>query len=127
MHIRTGFDIALDTFGTTPLSLLLNIRPERQSDLLTPETITFDPCVPVHQYRDIFGNVCTRIVAPRGRISMSSSFVIADSGEPDPVFPDARQFEVEDLPDDQERPQPVGNVLAAPHRRAPNGSARGYR
>ena len=100
MHIRTGFNIALDTFGTTPLSLLLNIRPERQADLITPETITFDPPVPVHQYRDAFGNVCTRIVAPRGRISMSSSFVIADSGEPDPVIPEAGQFEVEDLPDD---------------------------
>ena len=100
MHIRTGFDIALDIFGTTPLSLLLNVRPERQSDLLTLETITFDPPVAVHQYRDMFGNVCSRIVAQRGRIAMSASFVIWDPGEPDPVVPEARQFEVEELPDE---------------------------
>ena len=100
MHIRTGYTIAFDTFGPTPMNLLLNIRPERIPDLLTPDVITFDPPVPARQFTDAFGNICTRIVAPGGRIAMSADFVIRDSGEPDPVVPDACQHPVEDLPDD---------------------------
>ncbi|MGU3668677.1 transglutaminase-like domain-containing protein [Methylobacterium sp. A49B] len=100
MHIRTGFTIAFDTFGPTPMNLLLNVRPEHQSDLVIPEVITFDPPVSAHQHRDGFGNVCTRIIAPGGRITMATDFIIADSGLPDDQAPQARQIAVQDLPDD---------------------------
>jgi transglutaminase-like putative cysteine protease len=100
MQIRTGFTIAFDTNGPTPMNLLLNIRPERRNDLITPEVIMFDPPVAARQHVDGFGNVCTRIVAPGGRITMSADFVIADSGLPDDYAPDAREIPVQDLPDD---------------------------
>jgi len=100
MLIRAGYTLAFNTFGPTPMNLLLNVRPERAADLVTPEVITFDPPVPARQFADPFGNVCTRLVAPGGRIAMSADFVIRDSGEPDPVVPDAVQHSVEDLPDD---------------------------
>ena len=100
MLIRTGFNLAFNTFGPTPMNLLLSIRPERAADLVTPEVIIFDPLVSARQFADPFGNVCTRIVAPGGRISISADFVIRDSGEPDPVVPDAIQHPVDDLPDD---------------------------
>ncbi len=99
MHVRTGFTIAFDTFGPTPMNLLLNVRPERHGDLVTPEVITFDPPVRASQHVDGFGNVCTRIVAPGGRISMTADFTIADSGLPDEQAPEARQIPVRDLPD----------------------------
>ena len=100
MHVRTGFTIAFDTYGPTPMNLLLNVRPERRSDLVTPELVTFDPPVAAAQHTDVFGNVCTRIVAPGGRITMKADFTIADSGEPDDQAPNARQIPVQDLPDD---------------------------
>ncbi|MGX9981090.1 MAG: transglutaminase family protein [Methylobacterium sp.] len=100
MHIRTGFSIAFDTFGPTPMNLLLNVRPELRRDLVTPEVITFDPPVAARQHVDAFGNVCTRLVAPGGRITMTADFTIADSGRPDDQAPDARQIAVQDLPDD---------------------------
>ncbi|APT31354.1 hypothetical protein MCBMB27_02063 [Methylobacterium phyllosphaerae] len=100
MHIRTGFSIAFDTFGPTPMNLLLNVRPELRHDLVTPEVITFDPPVVARQHVDAFGNVCTRLVAPGGRITMAADFTIADSGRPDDQAPDARQIAVQDLPDD---------------------------
>ncbi|SEN51015.1 Transglutaminase-like enzyme, putative cysteine protease [Methylobacterium sp. UNC300MFChir4.1] len=100
MHIRTGFSIAFDTFGPTPMNLLLNVRPERRGDLLTPEVIAFDPPVAASQHVDAFGNVCTRIVAPGGRITMAADFTIADSGLPDDQAPGARQIAVQDLPDE---------------------------
>ena len=100
MHIRTGFSIAFDTFGPTPMNLLLNVRPELRRDLVTPEVITFDPPVAARQHVDAFGNVGTRLVAPGGRITMTADFTIADSGRPDDQAPDARQIAVQDLPDD---------------------------
>ncbi|MDP4003574.1 transglutaminase family protein [Methylobacterium sp. NEAU K] len=100
MHVHTGFTIAFVTFGPTPMNLLLNVRPERRGDLVTPEVIAFDPPVPARQHVDAFGNVCTRIVAPGGRITLSADFTIADSGLPDDQVPDARQIPVAALPDD---------------------------
>jgi len=100
MHIRIGYTLAFNTFGPTPMNLLLSVHPERAADLVTPEVITFDPPVPARQFTDPFGNVCTRIVAPSDRISMSADLVIRDSGKPDPVALDAVQHPVEDLPDD---------------------------
>jgi transglutaminase-like putative cysteine protease len=48
----------------------------------------------------MFGNTCTRIDAPPGLIEIRNDFLIFDSGLPDEVAPDARQFEVSELPDD---------------------------
>jgi transglutaminase-like putative cysteine protease len=100
MHIRIGYTLAFNTFGPTPMNLLLSVHPERAADLVTPEVITFDPPVPARQFTDPFGNICTRIVAPSDRISMSADFIIRDSGKPDPIALDAVQHPVEDLPDD---------------------------
>ncbi|TXM97949.1 transglutaminase family protein [Methylobacterium sp. WL103] len=100
MLVQTGFTIAFNTFGPTPMNLLLNVRPERRVDLVTPEVIAFDPPVLATQHVDAFGNVCTRIVAPGGRITMSTDFTIRDSGEPDAYEPEASQHPVQDLPDD---------------------------
>ena len=66
MKIRAGYRLAFTTYGPTPMNLLLNVRPERDSDLITPDTITFDPPIPSRRFIDTFGNVCTRIVAPGG-------------------------------------------------------------
>ncbi|WP_375409846.1 transglutaminase family protein [uncultured Methylobacterium sp.] len=100
MKIRTGYAIGYDTAESTPMTFMLNVHPSRVPDLLTPETMTFDPPVPAHQYRDSFGNVCTRILAPGGRITVSADFTIRDSGEPDAYLPEARQHPVQELPDD---------------------------
>ncbi len=100
MRIRAGFNIDYESAAPAPLMLMLSVRPERRPDLLTPEVFTTTPAVPFHQYLDGFGNVCTRLVAPPGRIRFSSDFLVADSGEPDPVSADAVQHAVEDLPDE---------------------------
>ncbi|GJD52446.1 hypothetical protein OPKNFCMD_5211 [Methylobacterium crusticola] len=100
MKIRTGYSIAFDTPGPTPMVLMLSVHPSRAADLLTPDAIAFDPPVPAHQFLDSFGNVCTRITAPGGRITMSADLLVRDSGEPDAYAPDAVQHPVEELPDD---------------------------
>jgi transglutaminase-like putative cysteine protease len=100
MRIRAGFEITYDCPAPVPLLLLLNVRRERQADLETPEIVAANPKVPMRQFLDGFGNVCTRVMAPAGPITFSADFVIRDSGEPDPTFPHAPLAPVEDLPDE---------------------------
>ena len=51
-------------------------------------------------YRDGFGNWCTRIVAPAGRLRLTANSVLNDTGEPDPIVLSERQHAVEDLPEE---------------------------
>ncbi len=99
MKIRAGYEIGFECAQPTPMLLMLSVHPSRVHDLLTPENMTFDPPLPSTDYRDGFGNVCTRMVAPSGPLTIKNEFLIADSGEPDPV-PDAPQIPVADLPDE---------------------------
>ena len=98
--IRCGYDIAFECTAPTPLLLMLNIRPERQSDLQTPERFAVDPAVPFRTYRDVFGNVCTRLVARAGVTHLTNDFLVRDSGMPEQAPLGARQAEIDDLPDD---------------------------
>ena len=100
MLIKAGFEIAYRCPDPTPMLLMLSLHPSRLRDLRTPQHIAFSPDVKRSNYVDGFGNVCTRIVAPEGLTTIGTEFLIADSGEPDPVASDARQHPVEDLPQD---------------------------
>jgi transglutaminase-like putative cysteine protease len=100
MQIRVGYELIYDCAQPTPMMLLLNVHHSRVAELVAPDVVTTDPVVPVHGYRDGFGNWCSRIVAPRGRIRITSSAVLNDSGRPDPVVLSAQQHAVQDLPDD---------------------------
>jgi transglutaminase-like putative cysteine protease len=100
VEIRAGYDIAFQCFQQTPMTLALSIEPARVKNLLSEHRIRFSPDVPSRDYVDMFGNTCTRIVAPAGLIEIRNDFVIEDSGLPDEVAPDARQLEVDELPDD---------------------------
>ena len=100
MEIRAGFDIAFQCFQETPMVLMLSIDPARESDLRSDHRIRFSPDIPSRNYMDMFGNTCTRIIAPAGVIEIRNEFRIADSGLPDEVAPDAQEIRVGDLPDD---------------------------
>ena len=80
--------------------LMLTIHPSRMDDILVAEAPIFDPPVKATAYHDNFGNVGTRLVAPPGRFTLSSSALVRDSGLPDTLSPGAIQHAVEDLPDE---------------------------
>ena len=100
MKIRAGYRIAFDVEQTTTMLLMLTTRWERHSDLLTPDFMTVEPFAPIHQYSDLYGNLCTRVAAPPGRIAFSADFLVQDTGQPDAVIPEALQHPIEDLPDE---------------------------
>lgn len=100
MRIRVGFEIVYDCPQPTPMILTLSIHHTRVSDILVPDHLIVRPSIPVTAYRDMFGNWCSRIVAPPGEISLSADAVVHDTGEPDPIVPSARQHPVQELPDE---------------------------
>src|SRR5580658_3876357 len=100
MQIRLGYELNYAFPQPTPMILALSIHYSRASDLIIPDYVTTDPSVPLEGYRDGFGNWCTRIVAPGGRVRIKTDALIRDSGQPDRVVPDAPQHAVQDLPEE---------------------------
>jgi len=100
MLIRTGYDIRFDTDTPTPMLALLSVHPSRHKDMRTSHHIVATPDVPMYDYIDGFGNVCSRFTVPAGGLTLSCDFVVEDSGLPDPQSPDAEQHSVDALPDE---------------------------
>jgi transglutaminase-like putative cysteine protease len=100
MLIRAGYEITYECPRPTPMVLMLSLHPSRLGDLTAPAPMAFDPPMPVRHYRDLYGNVCSRVAALAGAFTVSSGFLVNDSGLPDIVEPDAEQLPVEELPDD---------------------------
>lgn len=100
MLIRYGYDITVNCPRPTPMVCLLSIHDERAADLRAPEQLVTTPEVPTRTYKDLFGNVCRRFVAPAGDFSLWGDGTVEDTGEPDPVKPEAAEVPVPELPDD---------------------------
>jgi transglutaminase-like putative cysteine protease len=100
MLIRAGYDISFQTEQPVPLLANLSVHSSRNKDLRTAQRIMTTPDVPIYDYVDSFGNVCTRLTIPAGGITISTGFVIEDPFEPDIVSPDAQQTPIESLSDD---------------------------
>jgi transglutaminase-like putative cysteine protease len=100
MRIRAGYDIAFTMTQPTPMVLMLTVHPSRAKDLMAEHKLLTAPKVPLRDYRDMFGNVCTRVMAPPGLLEFKADFEIDDSGKPDEVVPNARQHPIAELPDD---------------------------
>jgi transglutaminase-like putative cysteine protease len=100
VRIKVGYELIYDCPQPTPMLLVLHIHYTRASDVLIPDHVTTDPSTPLAAYRDSFGNWCSRIVAPPGRIRIASSAIVKDSGRPDVVASSAQQHSIQDLPEE---------------------------
>jgi len=100
VQIRVGFEMVYECPQPTPMIFNLNVHYTRVSDLVSRDDLSFDPPVRVAAYRDSFGNWCSRIVAPRGRLRVGADATVNDSGAPDVIAPGARQLSVQDLPEE---------------------------
>ncbi|SAL78093.1 transglutaminase domain-containing protein [Caballeronia terrestris] len=101
MKLRVGFELTYTCPHATPAVLMLNTHPSMVDSVIVPDRIVFDPPVPLTQYYDGFGNLCTRIVTPSyGSLSVSAEGVleVPDTHETFPA--DDRQHAVEELPSD---------------------------
>jgi len=100
MKIRLGYELVYQCPQPTPMMLNLNVHYSRAADLDRPDYVVTEPAVPLVLYRDGFGNWCTRLVAPEGRLRITADAVIHDRGIPEPVVPEAQQHPVELLPEE---------------------------
>ena len=100
MLIRFGYDITIQCTQNTPVVCLLNAHRDRATDIRSPEQVVTQPYVSTSTYVDLFGNVCRRFVVPAGELSIWGDGTLEDDGKHDPVFPDAQEIAVADLPDE---------------------------
>ena len=98
MRIRAGFELSYQCYQPTPMLLMVTLHPSRAPDLITQGAITYSAGTQVDTYQDGFGNICTRVLAPPGLLTLSTDFLIEDSGQRDEINPDALQHAVEHLP-----------------------------
>lgn len=100
MKIRLGYELIFNCPQPTPMLLMLTVHYSRMAHLITPDNLITNPELPIHSYRDGFGNVCSRLVAPAGPLVLTTDAVIFDSGAQDIYVPEAREHAVQDLPDE---------------------------
>ncbi len=100
MLIRLGYDISFDLPHPVSIVAMLHVHPSRTQFLQTPDSLRVEPAVPIHEYTDSFGNICTRVVAPAGNIRFLGDATIYDSGDYDPQQLSAMEHPIEDLPDE---------------------------
>ena len=80
--------------------LTLSIHYSRAADLVRPDHMFTDPSVPIRAYRDGFGNWCTRLVAPAGKMRIFADTVVRDSGKPEIVATWAEEVPADALPEE---------------------------
>jgi transglutaminase-like putative cysteine protease len=100
MRIRFGYELVYSCPQPVPMILMLHAHSSRAADLLRPDEMITQPRLVTDSYLVLFGNTCTRIVAPAGETRLTADGLIQDSGLPERVVADAQEHPVEELPHD---------------------------
>lgn len=100
MQLRIGFELIYDFPQPTPIILHVNVHYSRAFDVVVPDRLTTEPALPITAYRDGFGNLCARVLAPAGRLRLTADGVVRDTGQPDEMVFAAGQDSVQDLPEE---------------------------
>ena len=99
MKLRVGFDLTYSCPQATPTLLMLNTHPSLSDQVVVADRIVLVPSVPLTQYYDVFGNLCSRIVTPAdGSLSVSAQGILNVASTPETYPIDGRQHAIEELP-----------------------------
>lgn len=99
MLCRVGCEFQYDSAFESAAIAQVFVRPDGQHRIVQ-ERIALQPDAPLYEYRDLFGNRCSRLTLPAGPSALRYDALVEISGEPDDVAPDARLANVADLPDE---------------------------
>ncbi len=101
MLIKTEYDIQFHLPIPTPMVAMLHLHPSlepavREGNELKIEHIDRETKrdIAASEYRDTFGNRCTRFMTPAGAIRLSGTSVVEIKVLPDPINAYARQVSV---------------------------------
>ena len=100
MMLRVGYRLIYECEQHTPMMLMLNTHFSCVQNVLSADLLVVDPPVGIAQYRDGFGNLCSRLVAPPGRFEMSTTALLDVSDRPEETATWGHQHPVEELPDE---------------------------
>jgi len=105
MLVLNEYDIQFQISQPTAMVALLHLHPSLESRVRSGNELIvahvdgeFRTKVSTQLYLDGFGNRCTRFVAPAGRLQLIGSSVVSLVDETDPVFAQAQQAPVQELP-----------------------------
>jgi transglutaminase-like putative cysteine protease len=98
VKIRFGYELVYDVREQTPMIFALHCRPQGTQRLLRQDLMHIEPAVPHSFYSDVFGNTCTRLDAPAGRLRVTGCGIMEDSGLPEAANWGAREHAIRDLP-----------------------------
>src|SRR5450755_1881193 len=99
LRIDVGCEFKYEVGVPTPAIFM--VRPDVQGgQQLLAERWSPEPPAPFHDYRDLYGNICRRMVLPAGTSSVRYAAQVVVSGELDPYRPEAAQCSAEALPDE---------------------------
>jgi transglutaminase-like putative cysteine protease len=99
MRVRVGCRFIYQS--EMPIPMMMAIQPPQQyAHRLLEQYRTLSPQVPVHTYRDSFGNTIWRLVTPVGDLCIEYDAVAEVPPTPDPVLLDLPRTPIEQLPDE---------------------------
>jgi transglutaminase-like putative cysteine protease len=99
MHVQIGFECVLESGTPTPTAAIVQAPSQECQRIYNPQ-LTITPEVPLHTYRDGFGNIVWRWTTPQGVQRLHYNAIAEVSPLPDPVLPDLPGTPVEQLPDE---------------------------
>jgi len=111
MLIKSDFDIQFLLPHRSPIVAMLHLHPSlerhvRLGNVLVIEhlepgvTPGYGELIGTLEYRDSFGNRCSRFIAPAGHLRLSGTSMIDVDGSPDEAPVTAQQAPIEELPSD---------------------------
>ena len=98
MRLRAGCDLKIETENDTPLIAMLRPR-SGTGQWVASESYQLEPFTQVLEYTDGFGNLCQRMVAPKGKFQMRVETVVETSDKV-AVKPGAPATPIQELPED---------------------------
>jgi transglutaminase-like putative cysteine protease len=98
MRIRFGYELVYHCPVDTSMILMLHAQPHAGQRLLIPDGMSLSPALPVTNYRDLYGNLCSRIKVPAGAVSVAADGLFEDHGLPEPALLNASETPAAALP-----------------------------
>jgi hypothetical protein len=96
--IKYGFDIEVQLFQRTTVLTAMDLHPSRRDDVVMESTFRAANASTSESFLDSFGNLCRRVVASYGSLTLSLEGIARDSGRVDDTEATAELIPVEALP-----------------------------
>jgi transglutaminase-like putative cysteine protease len=100
MHIRYGYDIALELAQPATILAMADVHSDFRGYVVEETELEVAPAMAAERYIDDTGNVVRRLSAPAGQVSLRLQGVFRSDGREDEVDTAAEAVGVSDLPSD---------------------------